>query len=84
MAHPAGGSIARRISVIGSAGLALVLLGICAVMSVMLTGASRERIVTWVGDKTEAVVDAADAFDMSSRESVERLFTVFKLSLIHI
>jgi methyl-accepting chemotaxis protein len=73
-----GDSIARRISVIGSMSLALVLLGICATMSTLLTSHSRERIVTWVGDKTEAVVDSSEAFDTTSREMVERLFTVFK------
>jgi methyl-accepting chemotaxis protein len=74
----AGGSIARRVSIIGSVSLALVLLGICAVMSVLLTGGARERIVTWAGDKAAGVVDTSDGFDMSARETVERLFAVFK------
>ena len=74
----AGGSIARRVSVIGSVSLALVLLGICAVMSLMLTAGARDRIVTWAGDKAAAVVDTSDGFDLSARETVERLFAVFK------
>ena len=73
-----GGSIARRVSIIGSASLALVLLGICALMSVLLSSNSRERTVTWVGDKAEAIISASDAFDMTSRETVERMFSVFK------
>ncbi|HKX44564.1 MAG TPA: Cache 3/Cache 2 fusion domain-containing protein [Burkholderiaceae bacterium] len=73
-----GGSIARKISIVGSLGLAAALLTICTAMSVLLTRQTHERIVTWVGDKTQAIADSADAFDMTSRAMVERLFTVFK------
>ena len=74
----ATGSIARKVSVVGSVGLALVLLAICTAMSVLMTRQTHERIVTWVGDKTQSIADSADAFDMTSRAMVERLFTVFK------
>ena len=73
-----GGSIARKVSIVGSLGLALVLLAICTAMSLLVTRQTHERIVTWVGDKTQAVADSADAFDMTSRAMVERLFTVFR------
>ena len=72
------GSIARRVSIAGSLGLALVLLAICTAMSTLVTRQTHDRIVTWVGDKTQSVADSADAFDMTSRVMVERLFTVFK------
>jgi methyl-accepting chemotaxis protein-2 (aspartate sensor receptor) len=71
-------SIATRISLVGSAGLAIVLLGICTLMSVIVTDRARQQVVTWVGDKTQSVADSADAFDMTSRAMVGRLFTVFK------
>ena len=74
----ATGSIARKVSVVGSVGLALVLLAICTAMSVLMTRQTHERIVTWVGDKTQSIADSADAFDMTSRAMVERLFTVLK------
>ncbi|HEY9067673.1 MAG TPA: Cache 3/Cache 2 fusion domain-containing protein [Burkholderiaceae bacterium] len=74
----AAGSIARRISIVGSLGLAIALLAICTAMSVLLTRQTHERIATWVGDKTQSIADSADAFDMTSRAMVERLFTVFK------
>jgi len=77
-ANKKGGSIARKVSIVGSVGLAIVLLAICTAMSLMVTRQTHERIVTWVGDKTQAVADSADAFDMTSRAMVERLFTVFR------
>ena len=80
MAGPSlgGASIARRVSLIGAAVLALVLFCVCAATSVVLTRQSRERIVTWVGDKAQSVVDTSEAFDLTSRTMVERLFAIFK------
>ena len=72
------GSIARKVSVTGCIVLAGVLAAICAVMSVMAMQGSRERIVTWVGDKAASVSDLADALDATSRASAERMFGVFK------
>jgi methyl-accepting chemotaxis protein-2 (aspartate sensor receptor) len=75
---PSNGSIARRFSVTGSLVLALVLAGVCSAMSVLMTRHARENVVTWVGDKAQGVVESADAFDMTSRVTVERLFALFK------
>jgi methyl-accepting chemotaxis protein-2 (aspartate sensor receptor) len=72
------GSIARKVSVTGCVVLAGVLAAICAVLSVMAMQGSRERIVTWVGDKAASVSDLADALDATSRASAERMFGVFK------
>ncbi len=72
------GSLATKISIVGSTGLAVVLLGICALMSVLVTERARQQIVTWAGDKTQSLADSAEAFDMTSRVTVGRLFTVFK------
>src|SRR5439155_1704393 len=65
-------------AVAGCISVALVLFGICAVMSVVATDLSRQRIVTWVGDKSQSVSDVADAFDATSRATIQRLFSVFK------
>ena len=71
-------SIARQVSLYGSVGLAVVLLGICAAISVVATQQARERTVAWVGDKARAVADTAEAFDVGARTMAERLFAVFK------
>jgi methyl-accepting chemotaxis protein-2 (aspartate sensor receptor) len=62
----------------GSIGLALVLLGICAAISIVVTQQARDRTVAWVGDKARAVADTAEAFDVGARTMAERLFAVFK------
>ena len=72
------GSIATKVSIVGSTGLAVVLLGICALMSVLVTERARHQIETWAGDRTQSLADSAEAFDMTSRVTVGRLFTVFK------
>ncbi|MBA3590005.1 Cache 3/Cache 2 fusion domain-containing protein [Methylibium sp.] len=72
------GSVARRISVIGSATLFAVLMLICGVMSVLFTNHAHERVVVWVGDKTQSVADAMDAFDLTARVSVDKFFVSFK------
>jgi methyl-accepting chemotaxis protein-2 (aspartate sensor receptor) len=72
------GSIAKRFSITGSVALAVVLLGVCSAMSVLMTRHARENVVTWVGDKAQSVVESADAYDTSSRVTVERLFGLFK------
>ncbi len=72
------GSVARKASITGGLGLAVVLFGICAVMSVVAADRSRMRIITWVADKTQSVADSIDAFDMTSRVLVEKFFLSFK------
>ena len=72
------GSIATKVSIAGSTGLTVVLLGICALMSVLVTERARHQIETWAGDRTQSLADSAEAFDMTSRVTVGRLFTVFK------
>jgi len=71
-------SIATKLSITGCLTLAAVLIGICAAMSVITARQSRERIVTWVGDKAISVGELADAFDSTSRMSIERMYGVFK------
>jgi methyl-accepting chemotaxis protein-2 (aspartate sensor receptor) len=72
------GSVARKVSIIGALSLSVVLFAICATMSLVAADRSRERIVTWVADKTQSVADSIDAFDMTSRVLVEKFFANFK------
>jgi len=71
-------SIARRVSVTGFLALASVLLAVSAVVGVMLTRVAHERVVTWVSDKAETLVDAMHAMDETSRILVERNFGSFR------
>ncbi|MBX3638557.1 MAG: Cache 3/Cache 2 fusion domain-containing protein, partial [Rubrivivax sp.] len=71
------GSVARRISTAGGLTLAAVLLGICSVMSVIATERSRERIVDNAAHSAQAIAEAAAAFDMTARMTVEKLYGGF-------
>ncbi|MET0519780.1 MAG: methyl-accepting chemotaxis protein [Burkholderiaceae bacterium] len=71
-------SIARRVSLSGVIALALVLLAVSGIVSVLLTRSAQERISTWVGDKSQSLVDAMQAMDDTSRALVERNFGSFR------
>ncbi|MFY7866648.1 methyl-accepting chemotaxis protein [Roseateles sp.] len=71
-------SIAKRVSTIGGITLALVLLTVSSIVSVMLTRDAHQRVVTWVGDKAQSLVDSMHAMDDSSRILVERNFGSFR------
>ena len=70
-------TVARKITLFGGAFLLVVLAGICAVMTVMLTKRAQERTVSWVDAKVEAVAQAMDAYDQTAKLLVERFFKVF-------
>ena len=70
-------SVARKITLIGGAFLLAVLGAITAVMTVMLAKRAQERTVSWVDAKVEAVAQALDAYDQTSKLLVERFFKVF-------
>ncbi|RQP26289.1 methyl-accepting chemotaxis protein [Piscinibacter terrae] len=72
-----GGSVAGRITLIGAAVLLAVIGAISAVMTVMLAKRAQERTVSWVDAKVEAVAQAMDAHDQTSKLMVERFFKVF-------
>jgi len=70
-------SVARRVSAIGSLGLATVLLCVSVFMSVNLTGRERDWVARWVGAKVQAIADSADAFDVTSRVLVDKFYASF-------
>jgi methyl-accepting chemotaxis protein-2 (aspartate sensor receptor) len=71
-AAPARQSLARRIALSGALALAVVLLGISALMSWMQMRQEREQAQRWVGEKAQAVADAADAMDATARLLVDK------------
>ncbi|WP_310388682.1 methyl-accepting chemotaxis protein [Roseateles sp.] len=71
---PKSTSIARRVSTIGGITLAVVLLTVSGIVSVMLTRDANHRVLTWVGDKAQSLIDSMHAMDESSRILVERNF----------
>jgi methyl-accepting chemotaxis protein len=74
-------SVAQKVTLVGIAALAVVLLGICGAMSVMQTALARDRLLLWVGDRTQSLVDATEAVDQTSRILVERFFGAFEKDL---
>jgi methyl-accepting chemotaxis protein-2 (aspartate sensor receptor) len=71
-------SIARRVSLTGVVVLAVVLLVVTGIVSGMLTRSAHQRVHTWVGDKSQSMVDAMNAMDDTSRILVERNFGSFR------
>jgi methyl-accepting chemotaxis protein len=75
--HPISGSVARKVSALGSAGLAVSLVLICAVAAVFTAKQTRQHTLEWVSDKTTSVADTIDAFDTTSRVLVDKSFRTF-------
>jgi methyl-accepting chemotaxis protein-2 (aspartate sensor receptor) len=71
-------SVARRLSLQAVALLATVLVGISTLMAVVAETRSRDRIVQSVGEKTQSVADAIDAFDATARLMTDRAFQPFR------
>ncbi len=71
-------SIARRVSMVGVTAIAAILLGTSAVLSVLLTRVAHERTVTWVGDKTQSLIDALDAMDEVAKTMVKQSYGAFR------
>jgi len=71
-------SIARRVSLVGVLTLAAVLLAVSGAVSVMLTRSAHERVISWVSDKTQSLVDSMHAMDDTARILVQRNFGSFR------
>ena len=71
-------SLARRVALLAVAMLSGVLVTISVVMSLVAEDRSRERIVQWVGDKTQSVADSVDAFDATARLMTDRAYRPFR------
>jgi methyl-accepting chemotaxis protein len=73
-------SLARRVSIVGSLGLAAILLCVSVFMSADLTGRERGQIAALVGEKAQSIADSADALDTTSRVLVDKFYTSFASS----
>jgi len=71
-------SLAFRVAVVGSLGLAVVMTIFMAATSLVATEHNRSQILGWVGDKVDTASDMIDTFDATGRESAGRLHSVFK------
>ena len=65
-------SIARRVAVVGTLGLAAVLLCVSLFLSVNLTARERRGIEARIGERVQAVADNVDALDTTSRVLVDK------------
>ena len=70
-------SVARRVAVVGTFGLAAILLCVSLFMSVELTGRERRDVAARVGERVQSLADNLDAQDVTSRLLVDRFFTNF-------
>jgi methyl-accepting chemotaxis protein len=70
--------ISRRVPLLAMLILALVLASISVVMSSVAEKGSRDRIVLWVGDKTQSVANSIDAFDATARLMTDRAYKPFR------
>ena len=73
-----GGSIARKVSLVGGVGMAVVLLVISLLISVLVTANERQNIVRWIGAQTQGKVETLDAMDLTSRDLAQRSFKLFQ------
>jgi methyl-accepting chemotaxis protein-2 (aspartate sensor receptor) len=78
--HPPLRPLARRVSLLGTLFLVAALLGVSLYMSVELTAREHDRVDAWVGEKTRAIADSADAFDATSRVLVDKFYSGFAAS----
>jgi methyl-accepting chemotaxis protein-2 (aspartate sensor receptor) len=71
-------SLARQLTLQAIALLAAVLTLATLLMSVVAADRSRDRIVLWVGDKSQSVADAIDATDTTARMMTARAYKPFR------
>jgi methyl-accepting chemotaxis protein-2 (aspartate sensor receptor) len=70
-------SIARRVAIVGTVGLALVLLCVSLFLSVDLTGRERRGIAARIGERVQSIADNVDALDTTSRVLVDKFYASF-------
>ena len=74
---PSKSSIARRVAIIGTVGLALILSCVSLFMSVDLTGRERSGIAARIGERVQSIADSVDALDSTSRVLVDKFYASF-------
>ena len=71
-------SIARRVSMVGVIALAGSLLTVSGAVSFLLTRVAHERVTSWVGDKTQSLVDSMTAMDDVAKTMVQQSYGTFR------
>jgi methyl-accepting chemotaxis protein-2 (aspartate sensor receptor) len=74
---PSRSSIARRVAIVGTLGLAAVLLCVSLYMSVDLTGRERRGVAARIGERVQSITDSIDALDATSRVLVDKFYASF-------
>ena len=78
LSHSTRMPLSRKVPLLAIAILAVVLASITAVMSSVAEQGSRDRIVVWVGDKTQSIANSIDAFDATARLMTDRAYKPFR------
>jgi methyl-accepting chemotaxis protein-2 (aspartate sensor receptor) len=73
-------SIARRVALVGTVGLAVVLLCVSLFLSIDLTGRERRGIAARIGERVQSIADNVDALDTTSRVLVDKFYASFASS----
>ncbi|MCZ8072922.1 MAG: hypothetical protein O9341_02210, partial [Paucibacter sp.] len=71
-------SIARRVSLVGVIALAASLLTVSGAVSILLTRVAHDRVTSWVGDKTQSLVDSMTAMDDVAKTMVQQSYGTFR------
>ncbi|WIV99430.1 methyl-accepting chemotaxis protein [Kinneretia aquatilis] len=71
-------SIARRVSLVGVIALAASLLTVSGAVSILLTQVAHDRVTSWVGDKTQSLVDSMTAMDDVAKTMVQQSYGTFR------
>ena len=70
-------SVARRVAIVSTLGLAAVLLCVSAFMSADLTSRERRGIAARIGERVQSIADSIDALDSTSRVLVDKFYASF-------
>jgi len=76
LAHSSS-SIARRVAIVGTLGLAAILLCVSLFLSIDLTDRERRGVEARVGERVQSIADNVDALDMTSRVLVDKFYASF-------
>ena len=70
--------LSRKVPLLSMLILAVVLASISVALSSVAEKGSRDRLVMWVGDKTQSIADSIAAFDATSRLMTDRAYKPFR------
>ncbi|WP_290428833.1 methyl-accepting chemotaxis protein [Roseateles amylovorans] len=74
-------TVARRVSLLASASIAVLLVIICGALSWVLTNQARERTFDYMASEASSVARVADALDRTARDSANKLYDVLAADL---